>query len=174
MGGSSVTPTSSTHGSDKRLERAARAAAEKARAEREKDPALMAAYQEKKRKEEEARLKRKEREEEKKTEEYYDKWKAESPTASRQATQPHLTFQDSLTASGQGWLWVFFGLSGRLEQRRYFIATVFSWILFIASLHYVLSTDCYLPHARFFVYPSKICALQRQFRPLLLSVPLNP
>ena len=121
--------------------RAARAAEAKEREEREKDPALMAAYQEKKRKEEEARLKRKEREEkEKKTKKDYDKWKADSPTASRQSTHPHLTFQDSLTASGQGWLWVFFGLGGRLEQRRYFIATVFSWILFIASLHYVLST----------------------------------
>ena len=114
--------------------RAARAAEAKEREEREKDPVLMAAYQEKKRKEEEARLKRKEREEEeKKTKEDYDKWRASASKAS--------PFQESIVASKQGWLWVFFGLSGRLEQRRYFISTVFSWILFIASLHYVLSTN---------------------------------
>mgnify|MGYP001313106437 CR=1 FL=1 len=114
--------------------RAARAAEAKAREERENDPDLMAAYQEKKRKEEEARLKRKEREEEeKKTKEDYDKWRASASKAS--------PFQESIVASKQGWLWVFFGLGGRLEQRRYFIATVFSWILFIASLHYVLSTN---------------------------------
>jgi len=71
-------------------------------------------------------------EEEKKAKEDYDKWRASASKAS--------PFQESIVASGQGWLWVFFGLSGRLEQRRYFIATVFSWILFIASLHYVLST----------------------------------
>ena len=125
-----MTPGDGSAGADKRAERAAEA---KVREEREKDPALMAAYQEKKRKEEEARLKRKEREEEeKKTKEDYDKWRASASKVS--------PFQDSLTASGQGWLWVFFGLGGRLEQRRYFIATVFSWILFIASLHYVLST----------------------------------
>ena len=93
----------------------------------------MAAYQEKKRKEEEARLKRKEREEEeKKTKEDYDKWRESASKVS--------TFQESIVASKQGWLWVFFGLGGRLEQRRYFIATVFLFIVFIASLHYVLST----------------------------------
>ena len=71
-------------------------------------------------------------EEEKKTKEDYDKWRESASKVS--------TFQESIVASKQGWLWVFFGLGGRLEQRRYFIATVFSWILFIASLHYVLST----------------------------------
>ncbi len=127
-----MTPGDGSAGADKRAERAERAAEAKAREEREKDPALMAAYQEKKRKEEEARLERKEREEEKKTKEDYDKWRASASKAS--------PFQESIVASKQGWLWVFFGLGGRLEQRRYFIATVFSWILFIASLHYVLST----------------------------------
>jgi len=127
-----MTPGDGSAGADKRAERAERAAEAKVREEREKDPALMAAYQEKKRKEEEARLKRKEREEEKKTKEDYDKWRASASKAS--------PFQESIVASKQGWLWVFFGLGGRLEQRRYFIATVFSWILFIASLHYVLST----------------------------------
>jgi len=127
-----MTPGDGSAGADRRAERAERAAEAKVREEREKDPALMAAYQEKKRKEEEARLKRKEREEEKKTKEDYDKWRASASKAS--------PFQESIVASKQGWLWVFFGLGGRLEQRRYFIATVFSWILFIASLHYVLST----------------------------------
>jgi uncharacterized membrane protein YhaH (DUF805 family) len=124
-----MTPGDGSAGADARAERAAEA---KAREEREKDPVLMAAYQDKKRKEEEARLKRKEREEKEKTKEDYDKWKAPTSKAS--------LFQDPITASGQGWFWVFFGLGGRLEQRRYFIATVFSWILFIPSLHYVLST----------------------------------
>ena len=135
-----MTPGDGSAGADKRAERAERAAEAKVREEREKDPALMAAYQEKKMEEEKRKMEEEKRAKEKKTEEDYDKWKADSPTASRQSTHPHLTFQDSLTASGQGWLWVFFGLGGRLEQRRYFIATVFSWILFIASLHYVLST----------------------------------
>ena len=113
--------------------RAARAAAEKARAERENDPDLMAAYQEKKRKEEDARLEQERREEEeKKTKDDYDKWRGSASKVS--------PFQDSIAASKQGWLWVFFGLGGRLEQRRYFISTLFSWILFIPSLHYVLST----------------------------------
>ena len=128
-----MTPGDGSAGADKRAARAERAAEAKVREEREKDPALMAAYQEKKRKEEEARLKRKEREEEKKTEEDYDKWRASASKVS--------PFQESIVASKQGWLWVFFGLGGRLEQRRYFIATVFSWILFIASLHYVLTTN---------------------------------
>ena len=93
----------------------------------------MAAYQEKKRKEEEARLEQEEREEEeKKIKDDYDKWRGSASKAS--------TFQDSITESNQGWLWVFFGLGGRLEQRRYFISTLFVYIVFIASLHYVLST----------------------------------
>ena len=112
--------------------RAARAAEAKAREEREKDPALMAAYQEKKRKEEEARLKRKEREEkERARKEEYDKWKTSDTGASVSYGAP---------TGGRGWFWVFFGLDGRLEQRRYFISTVILFILFIASLHYVLST----------------------------------
>ena len=112
--------------------RAARAAEAKAREERENDPALMAAYQEKKRKEEEARLKRKEREEkERARKEEYDKWKTSDTGASVSYGAP---------TGGRGWFWVFFGLDGRLEQRRYFISTVILFILFIASLHYVLST----------------------------------
>ena len=121
-------------GPEVRAARAAEAKArEKAREEREKDPALMAAYQEKKRKEEEARVEQERREEdEKKTKDDYDKWRASASKTS--------SFQDSIAASKQGWLWVFFGLGGRLEQRRYFISTVILFILFIASLHYVLST----------------------------------
>jgi len=112
--------------------RAARAAEAKAREERENDPALMAAYQEKKRKEEEARLKRKEREEkERARKEEYDKWKTSDTGASVSYGAP---------TGGRYWFWVFFGLDGRLEQRRYFISTVILFILFIASLHYVLST----------------------------------
>jgi len=112
--------------------RAARAAEAKAREERENDPALMAAYQEKKRKEEEARLKRKEREEkERARKEEYDKWKTSDTGAPVSYGAP---------TGGRGWFWVFFGLDGRLEQRRYFISTVILFILFIASLHYVLST----------------------------------
>ena len=111
---------------------AARAAEAKAREERENDPALMAAYQEKKRKEEEARLKRKEREEkERARKEEYDKWKTSDTGASVSYGAP---------TGGRYWFWVFFGLDGRLEQRRYFISTVILFILFIASLHYVLST----------------------------------
>ena len=117
-----MTPGDGSTAADKRAARAERAAEAKVREEREKDPVLMAAYQEKNRKEEE----------EKKTKEDYDKWRGSASKAS--------TFQESIVASKQGWLWVFFGLGGRLEQRRYFISTVFMFIVFIASLHYVLST----------------------------------
>ncbi len=103
----------------------------------------MAAYQEKKRKEEEARLDQEKREEEeKKIKDDYDKWRGSASKAS--------TFQDSITESNQGWFWVFFGLGGRLEQRRYFISTLFVYIVFIASLHYVLST--YYDSAYFDIY----------------------
>jgi uncharacterized membrane protein YhaH (DUF805 family) len=112
--------------------RAARAAAEKARKKREEDPALMAAYQEQKRKEEEARLERKEKEDKERAREAeYDKWKTSDTGASVSYGAP---------TRGRGWFWVFFGLDGRLEQRRYFISTVILLILFVASLHYVLST----------------------------------
>ena len=112
--------------------RAARAAEAKAREEREKDPALMAAYQEQKRKEEEARLERKEKEDtERARKEEYDKWKTSDTGASVSYGAP---------TGGRGWFWVFFGLGGRLEQRRYFISTLFVYIVLIASLHYVLST----------------------------------
>ena len=112
--------------------RAARAAEAKAREEREKDPALMAVYQEQKRKEEEARLERKEKEDEERArKEQYDKWKTRTTDALQQSA-PY--------SGGRGWFWVLFGLGGRLEQRRYFIASIFTLILFVASLHYVLST----------------------------------
>ena len=124
-----MSPGDGSAGADKR---AARAAEAKAREERENDPALMAAYQEKKRKEEEARLKRKEREEKERTRKAeYDKWKTSDTGASVSYGAP---------TGGRYWFWVFFGLDGRLEQRRYFISTVILFILFIASLHYVLST----------------------------------
>ena len=123
--------------------RAARAAEAKAREERENNPALMAAYQEKKRKEEEARLEQgKREEEEKKIKDDYDKWRGSASKAS--------TFQDSITESNQGWFWVFFGLGGRLEQRRYITASIFLVILFVASLHYVLST--YYDSTYFHIY----------------------
>ena len=92
-----MTPGDGSTAADKRAARAERAAEAKVREEREKDPA----YQEKNRKEEE----------EKKTKEDYDKWRGSASKAS--------TFQESIVASKQGWLWVFFGLGGRLEQRRY-------------------------------------------------------
>jgi uncharacterized membrane protein YhaH (DUF805 family) len=92
----------------------------------------MAAYQEQKRKEEEARLERKEKEDEERARKAeYDKWKTSDTGASVSYGAP---------TGGRGWFWVFFGLDGRLEQRRYFISTVILFILFIASLHYVLST----------------------------------
>ena len=90
-----MTPGDGSTAADKRAARAERAAEAKVREEREKDPA----YQEKNRKEEE----------EKKTKEDYDKWRGSASKAS--------TFQESIVASKQGWLWVFFGLGGRLNPK---------------------------------------------------------
>ena len=59
-----------------------------------------------------------------------DEWKA-------QASKSTISTDTSFGSTGRkGWAWIFFGLSGRLEQKRFVIGTLFLAAVFISVVHY--------------------------------------
>ena len=81
--------------------------------------------------EEEARQKQKRKEEEERLKKERDaEWQAK-------ASKTPLSTDTSFGSTGRkGWSWIFFGLSGRLEQRRFVIGTLSLGAVFISVVHY--------------------------------------